>query len=407
MIMENSFYDTDPKFAYKDKNHRDRFLKINDLLAEYSLGNFEAKGEISTHQDEIDAIVKSINLLGEELQDRTISRNYFFNIFNSTRDMLFVLDENGLIQNANTTVEEITGLNFAELYLVPIKDLLPGKKFNHLFNKCVNHQSNYPQNEFDCALQIDDKTIPIKCKITKIEDDSFLRFLLIAEDISERVETEQIILRTIVNTQEKEQERLASDLHDSLGQELSAVKLFLTSLDENKDLGPEQLSSIIETCKNLLDKSISSLRAICYDLLPSSLENEGVLSALSELTDKLNNQNIIQFHYSFDNTIKINRTLGKNIFRIVQEFINNSLKYSSASNILIEVTKEKNGIEISLKDDGEGFNPKSIINAGKGISNMKTRTKAFDGKFDLTSIPGEGTRLRLFFPFNVIMEEDL
>ena len=103
-----------------------RFKKINKLLSEYSLGNFNKKLGISSRLDEVDAFISGVNMLGEELKDRTISRDYFNNIFNSVSDMVFVLDKQGRIENINTSVVNHLqySLNFRR-----------GKPINYLLGK--------------------------------------------------------------------------------------------------------------------------------------------------------------------------------------------------------------------------------------------------------------------------------
>src|SRR4030095_544348 len=81
-----------------------RFKKLNKQLSEYSLGKFDKKLRLSPRLDEVDAFIAGVNMLGEELKDKTISRDYFNNIFNSVSDMVFVLDKQGRIENINTSV---------------------------------------------------------------------------------------------------------------------------------------------------------------------------------------------------------------------------------------------------------------------------------------------------------------
>ena len=103
-----------------------RFRKINRLLSEYSLGNFNKKLRISSRMDEVDAFIMGVNMLGEELKEKTISRNYFNNIFNSVSDMVFVLDKQGKIQNINTSVTNHLGYHL---------DVLQGKAISFLVDK--------------------------------------------------------------------------------------------------------------------------------------------------------------------------------------------------------------------------------------------------------------------------------
>src|SRR5258705_13753009 len=103
-----------------------RFNKIRRLLTAYSLGNFDRKLAVSRHMDEVDAFISGINMLGEELKDKTLSRDYFNNIFNSVSDMVFVLDRQGKIETINSPVTRLLQYN---------ADLLAGKPISYLLDK--------------------------------------------------------------------------------------------------------------------------------------------------------------------------------------------------------------------------------------------------------------------------------
>src|SRR5688500_18717530 len=103
-----------------------RFDKIRRLLMAYSLGNFDKKLSMSSRMDEIDAFISGVNMLGEELKDKTISRDYFNNIFDSVSDMVFVLDKQGKIENINKSVTN---------HLQYSLDFLRGKPISYLLSK--------------------------------------------------------------------------------------------------------------------------------------------------------------------------------------------------------------------------------------------------------------------------------
>src|SRR5688572_3259499 len=104
---------------------KNRLKKINRVLSEYSLGEFDKRLEISPELDEIDAFMAGINMLGEELKTTTISRNYFNNIFHSVSDMLFVLNEKGEVTDMNNSVCVQLGYSLTDLKGVSINKIIP------------------------------------------------------------------------------------------------------------------------------------------------------------------------------------------------------------------------------------------------------------------------------------------
>src|SRR4051812_47129302 len=107
-----------------------RFEEIGDLLINYSLGNFDAKINISSETDEIDAFITSIHMLGEELKCTTISKNYYNNIFNSVSDMLFVFNKQGIVESTNNSVGIKLNIPSDSLIGKPIDNILFKENFS-------------------------------------------------------------------------------------------------------------------------------------------------------------------------------------------------------------------------------------------------------------------------------------
>ena len=211
----------------------ERFNKINRLLSQYSLGQFDRRLALSSRLDEIDAFIAGVNMLGEELKAITISRNYFTNIFNSVSDMVFILDKKGIITNVNKAAGDQLEDSIDSLSGKCIDNLQsPGK--TDLFKQLIKQSKNENgaitiESQFYSASG---KTIPVQLTAVYLLDESKKKkgILLTAKDITLKLKTENLIIRAIIDTQEKERKRLAQDLHDSLGQQLSAIKFFISSI---------------------------------------------------------------------------------------------------------------------------------------------------------------------------------
>ena len=377
--------------------------ELSNLLIEYAAGNYTVKGKLSEKQDEVDMIIQGINMLGEELMATNVSKDYFFSIYNAVTDLIIILDNNQNISDINSSVCSLFNIELNEVIGKSIYHIIGDKKSTFSKFERIKDSSI---NSYTFEAEIDYNNIKIIGLLTssKIIDrvNNKQGFLIKIKDITQAKKTEQRIIQTIVRTEQNEQKRMADDLHDSLAQEVAMAKLMVTNLEVYGEKNDQNFNKLIQTSKHILDEAITHIREICYNLMPSVLIKGNIEIALSEFVKKLNSQNIIRFHYksegNFDN---LNSEIEIVIFRIVQEFINNSIKHSKAKNVTI-VTKINgdNNFFIELKDDGVGFNLKKLKpnTDGRGINNLKTKVNAFEGEYSLTSKENEGTKLKITFP---------
>ena len=377
--------------------------ELSNLLIEYAAGNYTVKGKLSEKQDEVDMIIQGINMLGEELMATNVSKDYFFSIYNAVTDLIIILDNNQNISDINSSVCSLFNIELNEVIGKSIYHIIGDKKSTFSKFERIKDSSI---NSYTFEAEIDYNNIKIIGLLTssKIIDrvNNKQGFLIKIKDITQAKKTEQRIIQTIIRTEQNEQKRMADDLHDSLAQEVAMAKLMVTNLEVYGEKNDQNFNKLIQTSKHILDEAITHIREICYNLMPSVLIKGNIEIALSEFVKKLNSQNIIRFHYksegNFDN---LNSEIEIVIFRIVQEFINNSIKHSKAKNVTI-VTKINgdNNFFIELKDDGVGFNLKKLKpnTDGRGINNLKTKVNAFEGEYSLTSKENEGTRLKITFP---------
>lgn len=195
-------------------------------------------------------------------------------------------------------------------------------------------------------------------------------------------EKEIEIMQTMINVEEAERKRVARDLHDSIGSKLSALKIIFANTQNKNDYNDSRINTILET-------SIAELRQISYNLVPESLLKLGLEKALGDLCFTLRSDIVsIEFHsYEIDNSMPL--TTQTNIFRIVQELLNNALKHSKATQILVSCSQNGNRFYISIEDNGVGFDISVIEeNQGLGIKNIKSRIELLHGSLDCESSSG-------------------
>ncbi|MBN8641212.1 MAG: sensor histidine kinase [Flavobacteriales bacterium] len=187
------------------------------------------------------------------------------------------------------------------------------------------------------------------------------------------------IIQAMIDGEELERKRIARELHDGIGSKLSALKIMLSRLSNNE-------SHSIDHINQLIGSSINELRQIAYNLVPESLLKLGLEKALGDLCHLLHSEQVkIEFQsFGIKQEIPISNQI--NIYRIVQELINNALKHSRCSEILVSCSQNENTFFISVEDNGKGYNPQeSESKQGLGIKNLRSRVEMLKGVYHLES----------------------
>lgn len=203
------------------------------------------------------------------------------------------------------------------------------------------------------------------------------------------------LLQNTIEIQEKERARLGADIHDDLGPMLSTIKMHVNQVNHTGEVnGKMQLIS------NYLDDTISDMREISKNLFPTILKEFGLQIALEDLKDRVNSTNEIEVHFDYNSDFKsLKESVALSLYRISQEFINNSLKHSQAKNIYITLDKRKNQTALDILDDGIGFDLTQISKNKKGIGlkNMELRSRSINAAFKLHSEPNKGTQITVLY----------
>ena len=381
----------------------ERFKKINRLLGYYSLGQFDKRLPLSKRLDEVDAFINGVNMLGEELKAITISRNYFTNIFNSVSDMVFILDKKGMITNVNKAASEQLERSVDSLLGISIDTLkTPDRRplFSEVLKQLKNEKSFASlESTLESACG---KSIPVELTAAWLLSEAKRKkgILLRAKDITLQRKTENLILRAIIDTQENERHRLAKDLHDSLGQQLSAIKFYISTLAGT--MTDKEGKAILLKSNDALTEVMTDMRNICFNLMPKTLEEFGLLQAVKEIAHKTRYNNQIQFTIQEPNEFPLfSRTVEIDIYRVIQEFIGNAIKHGKATRIQIKFTNYKKSFRITLIDNGKGFDPAHIESKGMGLQNVRSRVKSHQGELTIHSEIGKGTKYILEIPINI------
>ncbi|WP_413512976.1 ATP-binding protein [Myroides odoratus] len=192
--------------------------------------------------------------------------------------------------------------------------------------------------------------------------------------------------QSILQGEEQERQRIAQDLHDSMGGILANIRMTLS-----KDLphGEPKLDLL-----GKLDYSISEMRRIARNLMPETLKNLGLETALKELCESMSHKQLpIQFEaFDVQDTIDFQTQLA--LYRIAQEAISNVFKYAQASSIIVQISQNDAILHLTIEDNGIGFDLEKIT-YGLGLKNIANRVKWIGGHLEINSAPGEGTTLNI------------
>ncbi|MBL7711397.1 MAG: sensor histidine kinase [Chitinophagaceae bacterium] len=201
---------------------------------------------------------------------------------------------------------------------------------------------------------------------------------------------------SVLDAEQKERMRIARDLHDSIGQMLSVVKMQLSSLPAD----PAAQAHLSGT-QTLVDKTIQEVRHISHNLIPEEL-NFGLISALEDLGDKINKTEEVKVVVAIAaelNTFTFSKQFELSLYRIIQEIVSNMLKHAQAKQISISMQQRSGLLVLDISDDGKGFDPASV-SEGKGLGwkNILARVSLLNGKMNIQSERIRGTQIQITLP---------
>jgi PAS domain S-box-containing protein len=233
--------------------------------------------------------------------------------------------------------------------------------------------------------------------------DYFVSLLLDITEREQAIEREQRARAEytlqLIASQEAERERIAGELHDSLGQSLSLIKNHAQLVLMQKKLAADTRKEV-ETISETTSAAIAEMRRISQDLHPYQLDHLGLTGALNALIEGVGCAGGIAFEKKFDLVDDaFPPHMAANLYRIVQEGVNNMLKHSHAKSARITLERDLHEIRLFMEDSGHGFNPNEL-RKGMGLKNMNERARILGGRLKLDSAPGKGVRVEIIVPIS-------
>lgn len=214
---------------------------------------------------------------------------------------------------------------------------------------------------------------------------------------SEILKQQDLSTKAVIEAEEKERVRIAADLHDGIGQLLSAAKMNLHAVEEN--FTNETQKNILEKAISLVDESAKEIRSVSHNIMPNALIKSGLGFAVKDFIQKLDNKKLQVNVNATGLNAKLNTNIEIVVYRIIQECVNNVIKHSKANRLDISLINENDFLEIMIEDNGVGFDVQKALNKdGIGLKNIKTRVEYLKGTLDIDSKENNGTMMAIHIP---------
>lgn len=235
--------------------------------------------------------------------------------------------------------------------------------------------------------------------LAKFQDGKFYKAILIIRDVTIEKNKERSEMNAVLRGQEQERKRLGAELHDGIGQILSAIALQVSQIREDYSVSEsEQLSAQLSKLNSNLQSAIREVRGISHDLMPEVLESFGLKEAVKQICNSLQDRSGIQVKFDHvDLETRYNPLIEMNLYRIAQELVNNIQKHSKCKRVFVTLMDHGDSLNLTVEDDGQGFDKSQDVN-GIGLRNVRSRVALMGGQIDVESALNSGTLINIEVP---------
>jgi len=208
----------------------------------------------------------------------------------------------------------------------------------------------------------------------------------------------------VQNVREEEQARIAREIHDELGQMLTAIKMDIASADKKMERSVPDAKNHLSDAMSLVDNIIKSVRKIASELRPGILDDLGLEAALDWQSQEFerHNPDIKCLFYSSVQDVQIEKNIATGLYRIYQESLTNIARHAGATKVKAELTHIDDQLILTVADNGNGFNYEEVKNKKTlGLVGMKERALIIKGELTADSVPGKGTTITITVPLKI------
>ena len=368
------------RYITKPWNANEIRLSIESAIREYDL----------KHENQY--LFEELRLKNGELYDALKllkqSEEKIRKIYENADEAIYLVNDNKQIVDANTAFIKMFGCENADSQFDKLTAEIENKKPLLLYlPKEMASRDSDRYKEIDFVEDGKIRYFEISSSYIDSEHDIIVTLI---KDITERKLIDKKLLDAIIHTQEEDQKRYARELHDGLGPILSTLKMHLEWMNSPEQ--PVNKDKIIQHSIKTVNEAVNTVKEIANNLSPHVLQKFGLAYAISTYINKIGaNLNV---EISFQTNIKelVDETVETDLYRIVLECINNSLKHAKCSSILIKLKKYEHSLFLGFMDNGKGFDITKVreSNNGMGLYNIINRIRHLNGKFKMISNPNQG-----------------
>jgi PAS domain S-box-containing protein len=329
-------------------------------------------------------------------------------ILTSAMDAIVTVDEAQQIMFYNPAAEKIFGWPVAQMLGQSLSKLLPDRfqaaHAGHMarFGSTGSTSRRMGGSTLVHGLRANGEEFPIEASISQLDTAHGKLFTVILRDVSERVRAadELNALATHAHAaRESEKSRVARELHDELAQSLTALKMDANWVREHVGNTAPAVTARINDMLVLLDGTVAATRRIAADLRPLLLDDLGLVPAIEWLVHNFIDRTGLDCTLVADEGIELREPFATAVFRIVQESLANVAKHANASQVAVRIDRVPGAVSLSVQDNGQGFSLDAPRKAqSMGLMGLRERAYLLKGSVDITSQPGQGTRIDVTLP---------
>jgi signal transduction histidine kinase len=213
----------------------------------------------------------------------------------------------------------------------------------------------------------------------------------------EIIQQQRLATAAIILAEENERNRIGTDLHDGVGQMVSAAKMNLSVLDSDINFANPMQKEKFNNVIDMLDESCVEIRTVSHQMMPIAMFDSGVSEAVQTFVQRID-KNLIAVDFYSDGISRLSKEKELILYRILQECINNVIKHAKASTLSISIHHTETETAVTVEDNGIGFDKSILKNDGIGLSNVQSRVNFLGGDIELDSRPGAGTLVSIHIP---------
>ncbi|AOJ07229.1 PAS domain S-box protein [Burkholderia mayonis] len=381
-------------------------------------------------------LVSRLGARAANAEDNPINEARMMGIIRSSMEAIITIDETQTVVIFNPAAERVFGVSAMDAIGSPLARFIP-ERFRAAHTRHVEQfgvtgvsDRQMGRQRVLFGLRENGEEFPIEASISQIRDGSGKLYTVMLRDVTERVRAETALRQSreelrelsanLQNVREEEKTRIARELHDDLGQQLTALKMDVSAialaLARYRDAQPDAQPVVaveqqLHGMRRLIDSTVASVRRIAADLRPVMLDDLGLVPAIEWLANDFTNRYGIDVERLLDTAdTSFSNAGATTLFRIVQEALTNVARHADATRVTLMLAIDQDLCVLQIKDDGRGMQPDERRDAhgdkSFGLIGIRERAHMLSGTVTTDSAPGHGFSIKVALPLAAIQQQD-